>query len=94
MRKASRQVVFINTSPPDERVEVLKTLNNIKDMTDDCEEVFTGGLIKRYTKRPASLEQVTLADWAAWYDSSGKQYVRQSNEFDTDNLLLETAIDD
>ena len=40
MRKASRQVVFINTSPPDERVEILKPLNNIRDMTDDCEEVF------------------------------------------------------
>ena len=50
-------------------------------------------MIKRYTKRPASLEQVTLADRAAWYDSSGKQYVRQSNELDTDTLLLETAID-
>ena len=33
MRKASRQVVFINTSPPDERVEILKPLNNIRDMT-------------------------------------------------------------
>lgn len=49
MGKASRQVVFINTSPPDERVEVLKPLNDIRDMTDDCEEVFTSGLIKRYT---------------------------------------------
>ena len=93
MRKASRQIVFINTSPRDEQVEVLKPISDIKDMDDDSEEIFTGGLIKRYTKRPASLEQVTLADWAAWYDSSAKQCVRQSNEFDTDNLLLETAID-
>ena len=32
MRKASRQVIFINTSPPEERVELLKPINDITDM--------------------------------------------------------------
>ena len=50
--------------------------------------------IKRYIKRPASLEHLTLADWAAWYDNTGKPYVKQSYELDNDNLLQETAIDD
>ena len=30
MRKVSRQIVFINTSPPSERVELLKPLNDYK----------------------------------------------------------------
>ena len=64
MRKASRQVVFINTSPPSERVTLLKPLSDIKDMDDDSEDIYTGHLIKRYTKWPASLEHLTLADWA------------------------------
>ena len=93
MRKASRQIVFINTSPKDERVEILKPVSYINELDDDSEDIFASGLIKRYAKRPASLENLTLADWAAWYDSSGS-YVRQSNELDTDNLLLETAADD
>ena len=93
MRKASRQIVFINTSPKDERVEVLKPVSYINELDDDSEDIFASGLIKRYAKRPASLENLTLADWAAWYDSSGS-YVRQSNELDTDNLSLETAADD
>ena len=29
MRKASRPVIFINTSPPEERVELLKPLDDI-----------------------------------------------------------------
>jgi len=66
MRRSSRQIIFINTSPPEERVELLKPLNDIKEMDDDCEEIYTSGLLKRYCKRPAKLENVTLVDWAAW----------------------------
>ena len=92
MRKASREVIFINTSPPEDRVELLKPLNDIKDMEDDCEEIYTGGLLKRYSKRPIRFEHVTLADWAAWYDSCGKPYAKQSNELDTDNLPVKTSL--
>ena len=45
MRKASRQIVFVNTSPPDERVEPLKPLHDIQEMVDDCEYNYTSGLI-------------------------------------------------
>ena len=92
MRKASREVMFINTSPPEDRVELLKLLNDIKDMEDDCEEIYTGGLLKRYSKRPIKFEHVTLAHWAARYDSCGKPYAKQSNELDTDNLPVETYL--
>ena len=94
MRKASRQVVFINTSPPSERVNLLKPLSDIKDMDYDAEDIYTGHLIKRYTKRPASLEHLTLADWAAWYDTDTKPYIKQSKELDSDSLLLEKAINE
>ena len=88
MRKASRQIIFINTSPPQERVELLKP------MDDDCEEIYTNGLLKRYSKRPAKLENLTLADWAAWYDCTGKPYAKETNEVDVDGLPMETFIDD
>ena len=61
-------------------------------MEDDCEEIYTGGLLKRYSKRPLRFEHVTLADWAAWYDSCGKPYAKQSNELDTDNLPVKTSL--
>ena len=93
MRKSSRQIVFINTSPPEERVELLKPLNDIKEMDDDCEDIYTNGLLKRYSKRPARLEYLTLADWAAWYDKSGKAFVKSTNELDADGLPIETFID-
>ena len=90
MRKASRSVVFINTSPPAERVELLKPLSEIENLSDDCEEIQSGGLLKRYIERPECMQNITLADWAAWYDSCDKKGYRKANKkCDVDNLLLE-----
>ena len=43
MRKASRQVIIINTSPPEDRVELLKPMNDIQNMDDDCDEIYASG---------------------------------------------------
>ncbi len=43
MQKAPRSVIFINTSPPSKRVELLKPLIEIGNMSDDCKEVESGG---------------------------------------------------
>ena len=58
MKKCSRQVIFINTSPPNERVQLLKPIHDIQEMEDDCEDVYTNGLLQRYGKRPWSLEHL------------------------------------
>jgi hypothetical protein len=61
-------VIFINTALPDERVCLLKSVGHIQQLEDESEDIDSGGFSKRYTKRPSCLENVTLADWAAWYD--------------------------
>ena len=94
MKKSSCQVIFINTTPPNERVQLLKPINGIQEMEDDCEDIYTNGLLQRYAKRPLSLEHLTLADWAAWYDSGGKPYIKKSFTNDTDNLPLVTVDSD
>ncbi len=47
MQKSSRNVVFVKTSPPAERVDLLKPLSEIEKMSDECEEIHSGGLLKR-----------------------------------------------
>ena len=69
MRKSSRKVISINTSPPEDRADLLKPMNQIEEMDDDSEEIHSGGLLNRYLRRPANLENVSLADWTALYDS-------------------------
>ena len=89
MRKASRSVIFINTSPPAERVELLKPLSEIESMEDDSEDIQSGGLLKRYVERPKCMQNVTLADWAAWYDGCGQKHYRKTNErADFDHLPI------
>ena len=80
MRKASRSVVFINTSSPAERVELLKPLSEIENLSDDCEEIQSGGLLKRYIERPECMQNITLADWAAWYDSCDKKVTEKQTK--------------
>ena len=63
-------------------------------MEDDCEEVYTTGLLQRYIKLPFSLEHQTLADWTAWYDLSQKPCVKKPFQNDTDKLPLETGSDE
>ena len=94
MRKSSRQVVFINTSPPEDRVQLLKPLKDINEMEDDSQDVYTKGLIDRYAKRARNLEHLSLADWVAWYDLRGKPKNKKTNVVDVDNLPLERGDND
>jgi len=65
LKRSSRQVVFVNTNPPDERVYLLKS--NIDRLSDDA-EVAESNVIRRYSQRPQSLEPVSLAEYVAYYD--------------------------
>ena len=83
----------MNTAPP-EGVKLLKPKNEIEKMRDESEEVHSSGLLNGYIKRPSSLENVTLADWAALYDSPQKPFVKKSKDINKDNLPLERADDE
>ena len=52
--------MFVNISPPEDRVKLLKSFNDIIEMEDDSEELYASGLLDRYTKRPAKLGSCVL----------------------------------
>ena len=90
MRKSSQEVIFIPTAPSEERVQLLKPMNEMEELDDDSEEVHASGLLNRYMQRSQSLENISLADWAAYYDSCQKPFTKKSRATDKDNLPLET----
>ena len=48
-----------------------------------------------YRRWTPKLENLILADWAAWYDNcSSKPYVKETHEIDIDGLPLQKYIDD
>ena len=67
MRKSSRQVIFVNTNLPEQRVFLLNPQSVIENMDDNDENVEACGLITRYAERPDSLENICLADFSCWY---------------------------
>ncbi|KAJ8025627.1 ATP-dependent DNA helicase PIF1 [Holothuria leucospilota] len=90
LRKASRQFVFINTSPPEERTILLKPLDYIQQLPDGSTDIECMGLIKKYAARPKVLESYCLADFAAWFDVSTNKKKNGSamldgNESEDDN---------
>ena len=98
MKKASRSVYFINTNLPEDRVFLVKSQTILDNMHDDDTNIAESSIINRYEKRPAALENVTLAEYVAWYtekkhnvDHSRKQPKSTATsllpeQFDEDNV--------
>ena len=72
LKKCSREVVFISTSPSENRVYLLKS--NIDELDDNDDDVDESNIIARYRTRPKLLDNVCLAEYVAYYDfGSGRQ---------------------
>ena len=56
-------------------MKLLRPMNVIQEIVDDSEEVHCSGLLNRYIQRPTNLENISLADWAALYDSCQKPFM-------------------
>eukprot|EP00105_Crassostrea_gigas_P014661 XP_011431404.1 PREDICTED: uncharacterized protein LOC105331065 [Crassostrea gigas] len=86
MTKASRDVVFINTSPSDDRVILIKTDAELEKLTPNSTDVECSNIIKRYAKRPKQLENWCLADYVSQLDVVFPK--------DTEKELFENEVND
>ena len=63
----SRSTVFINTSPPDERVRMLKSVNDLQnelEVNPDSDDIFLPNILEKYARRAVRFENICLADFA------------------------------
>ena len=67
LKMLSRKVVFVNTSPKQERVSLLKHADQLANLETDSEDIYQTSLIDRYAARPDSLNNICLAEFAANY---------------------------
>ncbi len=68
LTRCTRDVVFINTSPPEERVFLLKPKTVLEELPDDSTEIVSDNIVKRYGKRPRVLEKWCIADYVSQLD--------------------------
>ena len=68
LRKSSRSTIFINTSQPEERVRLLKPVSEIEKMDDDETKLHYDDKITRYKLRSSDLNDISLAEYFAYYN--------------------------
>ena len=94
---SSRSKVRINTYPPNERVKMLKDLNQLKSLSPDSEDIFLTGSLEKYAKRASLDENVNLIDFMSGRKAKSKTKIvlyfsydksQQFEEFCRVQLLL------
>ena len=65
LHKASRDTIFINTSPPSERTVMMKNFTVLQTLPDDSTDITALGLLDHYSMRPTELENISLADYVS-----------------------------
>ena len=65
LTKKTRQVIFINTSPPEERTRLLKSQELLENLPDNSTDIYSSNDIIRYAKRPRQLSHWCLADYVS-----------------------------
>ena len=65
MSLKSRSCEFLPTSPRNERTFLLKSQKELEDLPDESTDIEADNVIKRYARRPDSLENYCLADFVA-----------------------------
>ena len=67
LKQLSRKMVFVNASPKEERITMLKQVKELQKMEDDSENIYLTSQIDRYVAQPDTLDDKSLAEFAANY---------------------------
>lgn len=88
-RQSTRDVVFIDTNPADQRTVLLKSFTALKELSSSSTNVESDTILKRYIRRPREIIQYCYADFVSWFDTSFEQYKKSNTCLDTENELPE-----
>ncbi|BES91383.1 Hypothetical protein NTJ_04192 [Nesidiocoris tenuis] len=67
LSKSSRGSVFVNTSPQNERIHMLKRIKDLKLLDPESSDITVPNIFEKYAKRAKTMESVCLADFASEY---------------------------
>jgi DNA replication protein DnaC len=82
LKQLSRKVVFVNTAAKEDRVSLLKPINQIQSMDENSEDIYQTSFIDRYAARPDQLNDMCLAEFAANYTTRSGQELTEDETTD------------
>jgi len=68
LRQSSRKVLFINTTSPENRLVLIKSFTALEELSETSTDIESDNWIKRYRRRPKTLQGWCLADFVAWFE--------------------------
>ena len=68
LTKCTRDIVFINTSTPEERIFLLKPKSVLDELSGESTDIESNNVIQQYSKRPKQLQKFCLADYVSKVD--------------------------
>ncbi|KAG2192949.1 hypothetical protein INT47_004688 [Mucor saturninus] len=85
MVESSTVTIFVPTSRPTNRTHILKSQEELAKLNPDSTNCFVPGLIDHYTNRSDCLEDINLAQFAAYYEISRKSPKKKRNTSQEEN---------
>ncbi|XP_078375419.1 uncharacterized protein LOC144658809 isoform X2 [Oculina patagonica] len=92
LRKTFPRTVFVNTGLPHERCRVAKCQQEIEALEEDSTDIFMSNIIERYSDRPNIVDQLCLAEFAAYYYKDYKQNPDEFNDVQP-NVLSDQLVE-
>lgn len=80
LSKCSRGCVFLNTSHSEERIYMLKSKEELKNMDPESNDIALSNVFSKYANRSNNLNNVCLADFATEYKSNSKHINKEAYE--------------
>ena len=93
MKRSSRCVQFVNNNLPEDRVFLLKPSPILQSIDDNDENIAQTNIITKYDNRPKTLENISLAEYVAWYNDRPKctvhrRYSVKLSKFQIQNHMI------
>jgi hypothetical protein len=71
LRGSSKQTVYVDSRPEEERSRLLLPKHQLQELDDENTNIFCSNAFDRYRNRP-EFESLTFAEFSSWYSSSNK----------------------
>ena len=72
LHKFNFTTVWFPSGFPENRIRIVKPKEQLNALHDEDENVFAPNIIDRYAARPRKMCDITLAEFAMWYDMLNK----------------------
>ena len=97
LTKCTWDIVFINTSIPEERIFLLKPKAALDELPAESTDVESENVIQRYSKRPRQLGKLCLADYVSKVDVTypkGSKFSEKVDDTNDDDSFVNSSGDE